>query len=151
MPSADGVAEFAGTAPVQRGLTVDDAAAAHGDTARARAAMDTLGWSGGKRREWYRGARTWMAVQVEQLAGEAEAFDYDLFALLDACHDAAAAYAVPGLADAVGLRLRRPGGVVERVSFVRGARRYTVEVAGAQQPDAATVTALAVAAASVAR
>ena len=136
LPSADGVPGFAGVAPVNSVLDSGGVAASSAQTAGVIDALAQLGWARGLRREWYANGGEQIAVQVEELAGVGEAFDYEVYAGLRDCRDADSAFTTSGLSDAVGLRFNAGHRVTDRLSFVRGPRRYTIEATAADPATA---------------
>ena len=136
LPTAEGVPGFAGVAPVDSVLDSEGVAASSAQPAGVIDALAQLGWARGHRREWYANGGEQIAVQVEELAGVGEAFDYEVYAGLRDCRDADSAFTTSGLSDAVGLRFNAGHRVTDRLSFVRGPRRYTIEATAADPATA---------------
>ncbi|CAN5890966.1 hypothetical protein BH20ACT7_BH20ACT7_18660 [soil metagenome] len=136
LPTAEGVPGFAGVAPVDSVLDSEGVAASSAQPAGVIDALAQLGWARGHRREWYASGGEQIAVQVEELAGVGEAVDYEVYAGLRDCQDADGAFTTPVVPDAVGLRIGAGHRVTDRLSFVRGARRYTVESTAADHATA---------------
>jgi hypothetical protein len=152
LPSAEGVPGFAGVAPVDSVLDSGGVAASSAQAAGVMDALAQLGWARGLRREWYASGGEQIAVQVEELAGAGRAVDYEVYAGLRDCQDADGAFTTPVVPDAIGLRISAGHRVTDRLSFVRGSRRYTVESTAADPATAQRrLASLAEAAAARAR
>ncbi|MDQ3537672.1 MAG: hypothetical protein M3415_02565 [Actinomycetota bacterium] len=152
LPTAQAVPGFDGVASVDSVLDPGGVAASSAHPAGVIEAMAQLGWSRGQRREWYAAGGEQIAVQVEELAGGEQAVDYDTYAGLRDCGDAEGTFTTPVVPGGVGLRISAGHRVTDRLSFVRGARRYTVESTAADPLTARRrLASLAEAAVAIAR
>ena len=113
--------------------------------------LAAYGFRAGHLREWS-GDGIRMLAAVHDLGTAEAALAYDRAQGEAACAFSQRAFAVPAVPGAVGLRVRTLDGSRDRVTFVRGARRYTVAVTVATAPpDHAAVRALALAVSATAR